>query len=126
MAHWATPILHDGHVYGVSGRHAGDAAVTCVEWATGAVKWSEPGLGRAGLVLVDGHLVVLGEFGDLVLARAVPDAFQEISRARLAGDDSMPLLSPPCWAAPIVARGLLFVRGAGRLACIDLAPHRHR
>ena len=122
MAHWATPILHDGHVYGASGRHAGDAVVTCVDWATGAVTWAEPGLGRASMVLVDGHLVVLGEFGELVLVRAAPDAFHEVSRARLVGDDSMPLLSPPCWAAPIVARGLLFVRGAGRLACVELAP----
>ncbi|MEI6241043.1 MAG: PQQ-binding-like beta-propeller repeat protein [Planctomycetia bacterium] len=120
MAHWATPIVHDAHVYGSSGRHAGDALVICVEWATGAVKWTEPGLGRASMVLVDGHLVVLGEFGELVLARAAPDRFHEVSRARLLADDSTPLLSSPCWAAPIVARGLLFVRGAGRLVCIDL------
>lgn len=120
MAHWATPILHGGHVYAVSGRHAGDAVVTCVEWATGNVAWTESGLGRASMVLVNGHLVVLGEFGELVLARAAPDAFHEVSRARLVADDSTPLLAPPCWAAPIVARGLLFVRGAGRLVCVDL------
>jgi len=120
MAHWATPVFREGHVYGSSGRHAGDALVACVEWASGAVKWSEPGLGRASLALVDGHLVVLGEFGDLVLARATPDAFAVVSRARLVADDSTPLLAPPCWAAPVVARGLLFVRGAGRMACVDL------
>lgn len=120
MAHWTTPVLHAGHVYGSSGRHAGDALVACVEWETGNVKWTEPGLGRASLVLVDGHLVVLGEFGDLVLARATPEAFAVVSRARLEADASTPLLAPPCWAAPVVARGLLFVRGAGRLACVDL------
>jgi len=120
MAHWATPIVHDGHVYGSSGRHAGDALAVCVAWKTGAVQWSEPGLGRASMVLVDGHLVILGEFGELVLAQAVPDRFQEVSRARLVAADSTPLLAPPCWAAPVVARGLLFVRGAGRLVCVDL------
>jgi hypothetical protein len=72
------------------------------------------------MVLVDEHLVILGEFGDLVLARATPEQFHEVSRARLVADDSTPLLSPPCWAAPVVARGLLFARGAGRLVCIDL------
>lgn len=123
MAHWATPIVHAGHVYGSSGRHAGDALVVCVEWKTGAVTWSEPGLGRASMALVDGHLVILGEFGDLVLAKAVPERFEEVSRAKLAADDSTPLLAPPCWAAPLVARGLLFVRGAGRLVCVDLMPH---
>jgi outer membrane protein assembly factor BamB len=120
MAHWATPVFHEGHVYGSSGRHAGDALVSCVEWQTGAVKWTEPGLGRASLVLADGHLVVLGEFGDLVLARAGPEAFTVVSRAKPVADDSTPLLAPPCWAAPVVARGLLYVRGAGRIACLDL------
>lgn len=121
MAHWTTPVHHGGHVYGSSGRHAGDAVVSCVEWATGAVRWTAPGLGRASLVLADGHLVVLGEFGDLVLARADPDGWHEVSRARPVGDDSTPLLAPPCWAAPAIARGLLFVRGEGRIVCLDLA-----
>ena len=120
MAHGATPIVHGGHLYGSSGRNAGDALAVCVEWKTGAVQWSEPGLGRASMVLVAGHLVILGEFGELVLAKAVPERFEEVSRARLLADDSTPLLSPPCWAAPVVARGLLFVRGAGRLVCVDL------
>lgn len=120
MAHWATPVFHEGRVYGASGRHSGDALVSCVEWETGAVKWAEPGLGRASMVLADGHLVVLGEFGDLVLARAAPEAFAVVSRAKLVADDSTPLLAPPCWAAPVVARGLLYVRGAGRIVCVDL------
>jgi outer membrane protein assembly factor BamB len=120
MAHWATPVFHEGHMYGSSGRNAGDALVSCVEWETGAVKWTEPGLGRASMVLADGHLVVLGEFGDLVLARAAPEAFAVVSRAKLVADDSTPLLAPPCWAAPVVARGLLYVRGAGRMVCVDL------
>ncbi len=121
-AHWATPVLHDGHLYGASGRHAGDAVLACVDWQTGAVRWAERGFGRASGTLVDGHLVVVGEFGDLVLVRATPDRYTEISRARLrdpaAGGE---LLAPPCWAAPVVARGLCYVRGQGRLVCFALA-----
>jgi hypothetical protein len=30
------------------------------------------------------------------------------------------LLAPPCWAAPVVAHGYLYVRGQGRLVCLDL------
>jgi hypothetical protein len=30
------------------------------------------------------------------------------------------LLAPPCWAAPVIARGLLYVRGKDRLVCLDL------
>jgi len=120
-AHWATPVVHDGHLYGSSGRHAGDAVLACVDWKTGGVRWVERGFGRASVAVVDGHLVVLGEYGDLALVRAVPDRYAEVSRARLrdpaAGGE---LLAPPCWAAPVVARGLCYVRGRGRLVCFDL------
>jgi outer membrane protein assembly factor BamB len=127
-AHWATPVHHDGHVYGSSGRHAGDALLVCADWKTGGITWSEPGLGRASVVLVGSqagdHLVVLGEYGDIVLVKATPARYTEVSRVRLvdpagkaAGGE---LLEPPCWAAPVVAHGYLYVRGQGRLVCLDL------
>lgn len=120
-AHWNTPVLHAGHLYASSGRNSGDAQLVCVDWESGAVRWSEGGLGRSSVTLVDGHLVVLGEYGDLVLARAAPERYEEVSRARPVDPvGGRPLLAPPCWAAPAVARGLLFVRGEGRVACLDL------
>lgn len=125
-AHWSTPVLHEGHVYAASGRNPGDAALVCAEWATGDVRWAADGLGRASLALVAGHLVVLGEFGDLALVRATPDHHDEVSRTRLVdpalgAGRAAELLAPPCWAAPVIARGLCYVRGAGRLVCVDLA-----
>ena len=124
-AHWATPVLHEGHVYGSSGRNAGDAVVVCADWKTGEIRWSVPGLGRASLALAAGHLIILGEFGDLVLAEATPQAYREVSRTRLTDPDAAPgqpgeLLAPPCWAAPVIAHGYLFIRGQGRLVCVDL------
>jgi outer membrane protein assembly factor BamB len=102
----------------------------CADWKTGGITWSEPGLGRASVVLVgsrDGdHLVVLGEFGDLVLVKAAPARYSEVSRVRLvdpagkAAAAGGELLAPPCWAAPVVAHGYLYVRGQGRLVCLDL------
>jgi outer membrane protein assembly factor BamB len=121
-AHWATPVLHEGHLYGVSGRNSGDAVVVCVDWRTGEVRWSEGGFGRASLAVADGHLVVLGEFGDLALVRADPERYDERSRVRLVDEAGRPLLEPPCWAAPVIARGLGYVRGQGRLVCIELEP----
>ena len=123
-AHWATPVLHDGHLYGASGRNSGDAVLACVDWKTGAVKWSEGGYGRANATLACGHLVVLGEYGDLALVRATPDRYEELSRVRVVGEVApgreADLLAPPCWAAPVIARGLLYVRGKDRLVCLDL------
>jgi len=119
-AHWATPVLHDGHLFASSGRNSGDAMLCCVDWRTGEVRWTEGGFGRASLVLADGHLIVLGEFGDLALVRATPERYEEVSRARLERPSGRPLLEPPCWAAPVIARGLCYVRGQGRLVCLDL------
>ena len=122
-AHWNTPVLDGGHVWASSGRHAGDAQLVCVDVESGEVRWSEGGLGRSSVTLVDGHLLVLGEYGDLVLARASVDAFEEVSRTRPVDPASgRELLAAPCWAAPVVARGLAFVRGAGRVVCLELLP----
>jgi hypothetical protein len=100
--------------------------LVCIDWQTGGVRWSEPGLGRASLALVAEHLLVLGEYGDLLLAKASPERFTEISRTRLIDREHDPqgrgpgLLAPPCWAAPVIARGYGYLRGQGRLVCIDL------
>jgi len=35
-----------------------------------------------------------------------------------------PLLKYPCWAAPILSHGLLYLRGEGRLVCLELIPEK--
>lgn len=127
QCHWSTPIHHDGFVYGCSGRHTENAELRCVEWKTGRVAWSQPGLGRTSLLLVDGHLFCLTEGGDLLLVRAAPERYEEVGEIPLVGAPPAPgaeppkLLTYPAWAAPILAHGLLYVRGADRLVCIELA-----
>ncbi len=122
QAHWATPIHVDGHVYGCSGRHPENAELRCLELATGKVLWSEPDLTRTSFLRVDGHLVVLGEYGMLHLVKLNPQKYEEIARVQLGGDQ--PLLQYPCWAAPILSHGLLYVRGKDRLVCLELIPKK--
>lgn len=134
QTHWNTAVYQDGYVYGSSGRHSQDAELRCVELRTGQVAWSQPGLSRASLLAIDGHLVCLGEYGELVLLKANPQRFEVVAQAelQLPADDpaarglfgSRTLLKYPCWAAPIVAQGLMYVRGADRLACLELIPPR--
>ncbi len=128
-AHWNTPIHHAGYLYGSSGRHSQEAELRCVEWETGRVMWSEPGLTRGSLLYVDGHFVFLGEDGTLRLIRANAERFEQLAEFRPTdleqADDvaaARPLLSYPAWAAPILARGLLYVRGRDRVACFELIP----
>ena len=125
-----TPVHADGYVYGSSGRHTKEAELRCVELATGKVAWKEPGLTRSSLLLVDGHFVCLGEDGWLRLLRVNPKKYDEVAsiQLRMPGKDGKhdpdgeELLDYPCWAAPILSNGLLYVRGDKRLVCLELIP----
>ncbi|HYT90008.1 MAG TPA: PQQ-binding-like beta-propeller repeat protein [Gemmataceae bacterium] len=122
QCHWMTPIYKDGYLYGCSGRHE-NADLRCIELATGKVMWRQQRLLRTSLLMVDGHFVCLSEEGILYLLKVNPQRYEEVSRVELreaAGKE--PLLREPCWAAPILAHGLLYVRGNDRLVCLELIP----
>lgn len=125
QTHWNTPVVHNGYVYGSSGRHTGNAELRCVEWKTGKVMWSEPGLTRMSLTYIDGHFLCLGEYGQLILIKANPEKLEPVTFDLLAGNPKTQIaggvtLQYPCWAAPVVARGLMYVRGDDELACLEL------
>jgi outer membrane protein assembly factor BamB len=114
LAHWNTPIHHAGFVYGSSGRHTEDGDLRCVELATGDVKWVKRRTTRCTLLMADGHFVSLSEFGTLALFKVSPQKYDEVSRYEVPG------LEYPCWAPPVLSHGLLYVRGKGRLLCLEL------
>jgi len=116
QCHWMTPIHVAGYLYGCSGRHPDNAELRCIELATGEVMWSEPNLKRTSLLLADGHFVCLAEDGVLRLLKVNPTKYDEVAQLTL------PDLRYPCWAAPILAHGLLYVRGRDRLFCFELIP----
>jgi hypothetical protein len=130
--HWNTAIELDGYLYGSSGRHTENAELRCVEWSSGKVMWSEPGLTRASLLYVDGHFACLSEDGALRLIKVNSEKYEPVAEVVLRGagaaqqdafDFGPPrLLRYPAWAAPILAHGLLYVRGLDRLVCLELIP----
>ena len=128
--HWNTPIHIDGYLYGCSGRNEPDAELKCVEWKTGKTMWRDQlpmkVRERSSLMYVDGHFVCLGEFGTLKLFKANPRRYELVTevvlREETADAEPRPLLRNPCWAAPILAHGLLYVRGDDRLVCLELIP----
>ncbi len=122
-AHWNTPIVVGDFVYGCSGRHTAQAELRCVEWKTGKVCWAEPGLSRSSLTSIDGHFIVVGEQGQLLLIKANPEKFEEVTRYNGGEGDNVKFVSP-CWAAPVVSHGLLYVRGKNKLVCFDLIPEK--
>lgn len=129
QTHWNTPVHHEGFIYGSSGRHTRNAELRCIEMKTGKVKWSIPGLDRCSLLYVDGHFLSMSESGDLVLFKANPEKFEPIAVERFLEIDettgeAQRLLKYPCWAAPILSHGLLYVRGENRLICLELIPNK--
>jgi len=123
QTHWNTPIYHDGYLYGCSGRHIRDADLRCIAWKTGKVMWTVERTTRTSLLYVDGHFISLGEFGQLIVFKATPTRFEPVAvveEGALRSDAGEPLLEYPCWAAPILSHGRLYVRGRDRLVCLDL------
>jgi len=121
QTHWMTPIHAEGYVYGSSGRHEENAELRCIELATGKVMWAKQGLTRTSLLMIDRHFVCLGEDGMLRLLKVNPQKYDLVSEVELVDPKTeLPLLVAPCWAAPIVSNGLLYVRGRNRLVCMEL------
>lgn len=118
--HWNTPIEHHGYLYGSSGYHTPEAELRCVEWKTGKVMWSEPGMGRSSLLLVEDKIICLSEDGSLRILNTTAQKFDEVTKWEMMGADGKPLLPYPSWAAPALANGLLYVEGANRLVCLRL------
>jgi outer membrane protein assembly factor BamB len=121
QCHWNTPIYHNGYLYGCSGRHTNEAELRCIQLSSGKVMWRQPNLTLSSLLMVDGHFICLTEYGKLLLLKVNPHSYEKISRMDLfAGDEPETLLQPPCWAAPILSHGRLYVRGNDKLVCLEL------
>lgn len=119
--HWNTPVYEDGVVYASSGRNPGNAELRAVEFETGRVLWSEPGLQRSSLLSVDGHLIVLSEDGVLRLLARNPERYEQRGEVDLRADGRKLLLAP-AWNAPVLAHGILYVQGKDRLVAVELIP----
>lgn len=108
-----TPVRVGDYLYGTHGRSdVGNAAMRCVEWKTGAVKWSEANFGVASVIAVDGGILALTETGAIVRFDASPDGYKERARATI--------LTKPQRAAPALADGRFFARDGKTLVCVSL------
>ncbi|MBL9171009.1 MAG: PQQ-binding-like beta-propeller repeat protein [Verrucomicrobiales bacterium] len=110
-------VLYQGHLYGVDGDTTEKASLKCLEWNTGAERWSSPGFGSGGVIVADGKLLALGGTGELVVAPASPEGFKPISRAQVLGGKT--------WTAPVLANGYVLCRNSrGEVVCLDLRLKR--
>ncbi len=112
--HFGTPVYHNGFLYGFHGRQEEGGVLRCIELTSGKVRWTKEGFGCGSLIEVGGKLIILAENGELVLAEANPEKYQEISRAAV--------LTNPCRALIALADGKLYARDTKKLGCWNLKP----
>lgn len=113
-SHYCTPVRVGDYVYGVHGRaEGGGAELRCIEWNTGKVRWTEKNFGCASLLNVDGGLIAVTEGGWVTRFESNSGKFVQKAVAK----DVVP---GPCRAFPALADGRLFVRGDGKLVCLNL------
>ncbi len=106
---FAMPVHHEGHLYGFDGRF-----LVAVDAATGEQAWkSRPPGGRA-LILVDGHLVIHGNDGNLVVVEANPKEYVEKASVQVG--------KSPSYTPPTFADGALFLRDIESLTRVAIGP----
>lgn len=146
-SHWATPILHEGFLYGFANNK-----LVCMDWSTGERIWrtvpkldraefqslegtgrgadryrpppGEGGFGIGSLIYADGRFLCLGENGLLAWMNLSPEGCSILSSVRL-------FRAEQTWTAPVLSGGWLYITqnlpdlgNPPRLMCLDLNKER--
>lgn len=113
MNHWSTPVVYNGHLYGLfEFKKYGRAPLQCVELETGEIKWKKRGYGPGNCILVGDKVVALSDAGELAVVAASPEAYQELSRAKV--------VDGKCWSTPAYSDGRVYIRSTEEGACVEL------
>ena len=113
--HWSTPVLKDGHLYGMfSFKKYGDGPLKCIEMRTGKIKWEKEGFGAGNVIRVRENILALTDYGELVLIGGNSSVYKELARCKA--------VIGKCWSTPVVARGHIYVRSTKEGACLRVTP----
>jgi outer membrane protein assembly factor BamB len=108
--HHGGMVLVDGYIYG-----ADDAMLTCLDWKTGAVKWSDRKPGKGSIMAADGRLYYRNEGGPIILAEINPEKYVEHGRFEQPEKSGA-----NTWPHPVIANGKLYLRDQQYLFCYDV------
>lgn len=101
-------VVYQGHAYGLD-----EGILTCVDVNTGERKWKGGRYGYGQVLLASGHLIIMGENGELILVKATPQQHTEVARFQAIEGKS--------WNYPAIAGGRLLVRNATEMAAFNIA-----
>jgi outer membrane protein assembly factor BamB len=119
--HHGGVILHQGHLYGF----CDGKGLTCMEFATGAVKWTDKKVKKGALHGCNDQLVLLEEdSGTAILVDASPAGFAEHGRFKLDPQTTQRSKSGRIWTHPVIQDGRLYLRDQELLHVYDVSAKK--
>jgi outer membrane protein assembly factor BamB len=106
-------VLLGDHLYSVDAR----GILKCLDWKTGDEKWAQRGFDDRGtLSAADGKLLIqCGASGDLVIAAASPEGYQELRRHKVFAERG------ETFTTPVLTQQRIYCRSYdGETVCLDL------
>jgi len=113
QSHQQTPILYQGHLYGVRV----PADLVCLD-LNGSVVWASGPTARFGLgpyVMANGLLYVLSDTGEMTIVEPNASAYKPLAKAKVVP-------GPDAWAPIAIADGKLLCRDRTTMVCLDMRP----
>lgn len=111
--HFGGVVLVGDHLYGSSGE-----ILTCMEFDTGKVAWTERGGGgqtmKGTIAFADGHLYLQTEDDRVLLIEATPDGYVGKGSFRFKKQRQS------ARATPVISGGRLYIRNQSYLSCYDI------
>ena len=112
---YATPIESEGKLFGVHGRQDfGPVELRCLDPAKQKILWSHDLPGYGTMIRADQTLLITTVEGLLIAVAANTKSYRELARAQVQTGTQGGL------ALPALSNGLLYVRDAKTLRCLDL------
>ena len=110
-AHYATPVLKDGFLYGLHGPTQTGQQLRAVEMKTGRVAWKMlAGPGGGTVTLLKDHLMFLRDDGQLFKIKPNPEKLEVVGNFKV--------LDGKIRAFPAIGNGLVCIRNTKMLACL--------
>lgn len=113
-------VLYKGHLYGFDLKdiqakvhRPSRGTFRCLNFQTGEQVWETDKIGQASLLIADDKLILFNDSGELIIARATSEKYDELARHSVLGGEI-------CWSPPTLHRGRLFLRNHSQAVCIYL------
>lgn len=107
-ASFSSGFRHGEHLYCFA-----DPDFVCLDAKSGERKWTFPGVSKGSAILIDSKIVLISEYGELIIAPVSPQHFKPAFRQHVLGGTN--------WTPPAYADGKLFLRNKdGQIACVKI------